>query len=346
MRIPDARGPASAQLTALLADSGGTLEDRTALRPAVDAAIADAADVVRDDDLQLTLFLLYELAYGGVDGGDSLEWDPALLDARAVIERALETALRARVSVPPPPSPDAESVAAALFALTGEDAGPSLARYVAKKATEEQFRELLVLRSVYALKEADPQSWAIPRLHGRAKAALVEVLADEYGDGRPHRMHSAIFAGAMAGAGLDSRYGTYLDAVPALTLASVNVMSLFGLHRRLRGASVGLFAAYEMTSSLPNRQYGNGARRLGYGEDVTWYFDEHVEADAVHEQIAARDLAGGLVEAEPELLGDVLFGAAAGLTVDGWSGGDVHAAWTSGRSALRRALPAVAAAGP
>ena len=53
-------------------------------------------------------------------------------------------------------------------------------------------------------------------------------------------------------------------------------------------------SVYEMTSSLPNRMIGDGFRRLGYGEEVTDYFDEHVEADAVHEQIAGRDLAGGL----------------------------------------------------
>src|SRR3712207_5344992 len=119
-------------------------------------------------------------------------------------------------------------------------------------------------------------------------------------------------------------------------------MSLFGLHRRLRGATVGHLAAFEMTSSLPNRMYGNGFRRLGYDEDVTWYFDEHVEADAVHEQIAARDLAGGLIESEPELLDDLLFGAAACLTVDGWVADHMFDAWTSGRSSLRAPL-AVAA---
>src|SRR3712207_8445227 len=43
-------------------------------------------------------------------------------------------------------------------------------------------------RSIYTLKEADPHSWAIPRLTGRAKAALVEIQSDEYGEGRPGRI--------------------------------------------------------------------------------------------------------------------------------------------------------------
>ena len=76
-------------------------------------------------------------------------------------------------------------------------------------------------------------------------------------------------------------------------------MSMFGLHRRLRGAIVGHLALFEMTSSIPNRRYANGLRRLGFGADATGFFDEHVVADAVHENVAAVDLAGGLADAGP-----------------------------------------------
>src|SRR5699024_3297041 len=106
-----------------------------------------------------------------------------------------------------------------------------------------------------------PHSWAIPRLHGRAKAALVEIQADEYGGGRPERVHAQIYAKAMRGADLDDTYGAYVDVVPAITLASHNMMSMFGLNRRLLGAIVGHLAAFEMTSSIPNRLYGDGLDR-------------------------------------------------------------------------------------
>jgi hypothetical protein len=302
----------------------------------VRAALEQSADVIRDGDLQLALFCLYELQYGGIEGvDDRWEWNPSLLAARAAIEERFERELRERIPTPELPEPGAEAVAEALFALTAADSGPSVSRFIAKKATDEQLHEFLIQRSVYTLKEADPHSWAIPRLRGRAKAALVEIQSDEYGGGRPARVHSAIFAGTMRGMGLDDRYGAYVDQVTPLILASMNTMSLFGLHRRLRGCIVGHLAAYEMTSSIPCRLYGNGFRRLGYGEDVTWYFDEHVEADAVHEQIAGRDLAGGLVESEPGLLADVMFGAAACLAVDGWAGAELLEAWTEGRTSLR-----------
>jgi hypothetical protein len=334
MRRPEPRGPVSAAVVDAL--GGG---DATALLPAAERGVAATSDLLLDDDLQLALFCLYELHYGGFEGvDDDLEWSPPLLAARAPLERAFEAALRAAVPVPERPEPTSSAVARALFALTAADDGPSLSRAVAQRATLEQVREVLVLKSIYTLKEADPHSFGIPRLTGRGKAALVEIQADEYGGGRPVRMHSAIFARTMRAASLDDAYGAYIDAVPAIVLTAVNVMSLFGLHRRLRGAVAGHLAAYEMTSSIPNKFYGNGFRRLGFDADATWYFDEHVEADAVHEQIAGHDLAGGVVEAEPELLDDVLFGAQTVLTLDGVLARQVLDAWGDGRSALRRPL--------
>jgi hypothetical protein len=44
-------------------------------------------------------------------------------------------------------------------------------------------------------------------------------------------------------------------------------------------------------------------------QELVDYYLEHVEADAVHEQLAVRSLAGGLVAEEPELLDDVFLGA-------------------------------------
>jgi hypothetical protein len=102
-------------------------------------------------------------------------------------------------------------------------------------------------------------------LRGRAKAALVEIQFDEYGGGRPERMHAELFRCMMDCVGILSTYGAYGDSVPAVTLATGNLISLYGLHRRLRGALVGHLAAFEMTSSIPNRRYGDGLRRLGAG---------------------------------------------------------------------------------
>jgi hypothetical protein len=319
MKIPAARGPVSEAVTDVL---GGRA---TALPGRLDRCVGND-----DEDLQLTLYVCYELHYGGFDGvDDRWEWDPALIALRRAAEDCFEA------SLPAPPSAAPHEIPAALGALVEADDGPPLSKYVMGRATLEQFREFVMHRSVYQLREADPHTFAIPRLSGRAKAALVEIQADEYGGGRVNRMHAELFRATMHALDLDTAYGAYVERVPAVTLATNNLMSLFGLNRRLRGAATGHLAAYEMTSSLPNRRYGNGLRRLGFGADATRYYDEHVEADAVHEQIAAHDMCGSLCAAEPEQCGPVLLGAASALTLDARFAAHLLEAWSTNRSSLR-----------
>jgi Iron-containing redox enzyme len=319
--LPQARGELSGLLIESLA-----LAPHDLPRPA-----PAGADPLADDDLQLALYLLYELNYrsfAGVD--DRWEWEPSLIAFRAVLEAEFEAALRDAI---PPQSPG--DIPDQLQAILDEPGAPSLSRYLEARATVEQFREFAVHRSAYQLKEADPHSWAIPRLAGRSKVALVEVQFDEYGGGRPDRQHARLFAGVMDALGLDSAYGAYLDLIPSTTLATVNAMSMFGLHRRLRGAIVGNLAALEMDSTLPNRRYGNALRRLGFGKEATDFFDEHVEADAVHESLAAHDLAAALAADEPEIAADILFGARAMTLLDTRVAELILAAWADGRTSLR-----------
>jgi hypothetical protein len=320
-----ARGPLSeALLTALAAEPGTP----------IDAPFADAAHALDGDDLHLALYLCYELHYRGLSGvDDRWEWDPRLIAFRTALEEAYEQALFAAVGEPTD-GVDAAEMDLALRAIAEADDSPSLSKHLERDGTLEQFGEFLIHRSAYQLKEADPHSWALPRLHGRPKAAMVEVQADEYGGGRPDRIHAGLFAKTMDTVGLDSAYGAYLDRIPGITLATVNLMSLCGLHRRRRGAIVGHLALFEMTSSVPNRRYANGLRRLGAPEPALDFFDEHVEADAVHEAIAAVDLAGGLAEQDPSLSPQILWGARALVFVEGRWAGHVLDRWDRGESSL------------
>lgn len=321
---PSPRGPLSAGLLTAFARPPHTL----------DVPLPDpGTDPLTDEDTQLALHLAYELHYRGLPGvDDRWEWEPSLLAVVAALEERVERALDELVDVPDV-APD--EVPAALAALVEQDDSPPLASFLHRTATIGQFREFVAHRSVYHLKEADPHTWAIPRLGGRAKAALVEVQQDEYGNGRPDRMHAVLFANTMRALDLDDTYGAYVDRVPAVTLATSTVPTFFGLHRRRRGALAGHLAALEMTSSLPNRRYGHGLRRLGYDRAATLFYDEHVEADAVHEQVAAHDLCGALATAEPELTGDILVGAACCLKLDGRVGAHLLGRWKQGLSALR-----------
>ena len=332
--MPEPRG----ELSALLVER---LEAPPhALPPALAAFVEDA---LTDDDLHLALYLSYELHYRGLPGVDERwEWEPTLIAHRASWETAFEAALLERLG-PPRPAGAGDGMDLALRAIVDADHGPSLSKYLEREGTVEQVLEFVVHRSAYQLKEADPHSWAIPRLAGAPKAALVEVQADEYGGGRPDRVHAELFGKAMAQLGLDRTYGAYLDRLPGVTLATVNLMSLLGLHRRWRGAIAGHLAAFEMTSSIPNRRYGNALRRLGFGAEATDFFDEHVEADAVHENVAAVDLAGGLARAEPAIAGDVLWGARALVDVEARWARHLLDAWAEGRSSLLAPIDALPA---
>ena len=337
MQTPEPCGPLSRLVVShLRAGHGATVTSRgvAQLRRLVD----QAGDPLHDRDLQLALACCYELHYGGFDDvADDLEWDPTTLALAGLLERALEAGLRAAVGHEGIAGVEPAEVPARLRSLVDQDAeadaGPSLSAFLLRDAEDRHFREFLAQRSVYHLKEADPHTWVIPRLRGRAKAALVEIQADEYGGGRPAAMHASLFAATMRALGLDDSYGAYWADATAETFASVNVMTLFGLHRRLRGAALGHLAALEMTSTLPNRRYGNGLRRLGHDVTATAYFDEHVEADAVHEQVASVDLCGSFARAEPALAGDVLWGADCCLMVDRLSGAALLSAWSRGTTA-------------
>lgn len=341
MHLPSARGPLSDALADVLA--GRAAVDDDGLLGLADGALA-GADLVTDDDVHLSLWLLYELHYRGFDDVDAgLEWEPGLLRVRRALESPFEAELRRLAAPHVAVAREADGdLADRLFGLAAGFEGPSVAKHVHRDATREELLEMMVHRSIYHLKESDPSSWAVPRLTGKPKAALVELLYDEYGGGRPERLHATMFGDALEGCGLDRTYGGYLDRVPGYTLASNNVMSMLGLHRRLRGAAMGHLGAFEATSSLPCRRFAGGVRRLGLPEVVAAYFDEHVEADAVHEQLAFRDICATLVREGQAAEEDVLLGAVLCLLMDTVVGERMLAAWKSGRSSLRGPLSGTA----
>jgi len=326
MKLPEARGPLSARVVELLqADPSG------------DPAPADWAtgvrDVLGDEDFQLALWMLFELHYRGFDDIPDHEWDPHLIALRGGLERRFEEELRSRTSVFVEDAlAGAEDVVDQITLVIDAVDGPNLPRYLQREASREEVVDFMAQRSLYHLKESDPHAFVIPRIDGRAKVALAELQYDEYGAGRPERLHAKLFADALTACGLDTGYGAYVDRVPGHTLAVNNVMSLFGLSRRLRGAALGHLAAFEATSSVPCRRIAGGIERVGLPDVVAAYFHEHVEADAVHEQVAMRDICGSLVDEDPALRRDVLFGVAGCLYLDVLAARGLLGAWQADRA--------------
>ena len=331
MKLPPPRGRLSAWLVTTLTSADPAAQRHEPAPPV--HALVPHRPAWHDDDLQLALWCCYELHYRGFDDVDERwEWNPAVIGFRVTLEQRWLDSLRGlggHEAVP------AAEVARTLTGLTGRTGGPDLAGYLSREANRGQFSEYLAHRSVYQLKEADPHSFGIPRLTGPVKTALVEIQADEYGGGMPERMHAELFRSTMRWAGLDDTYGHYVPAVPAVTLAVSNLMSVFALNRRWLGALLGHLAALEMTSTGPNRRYSAAARRLGAGQAARRYFDEHVQADAVHEQIAAHDLCGSYATQYPGATGDIVFGASCCLALDDALAGYLLSCWRAGRSSLR-----------
>ena len=142
----------------------------------------------------------------------------------------------------------------------------------------------------------------------------------------------------MAALGLDATYGAYLDHIPGVTLATVNLMSLLGLHRRWRGAIVGHLALFEMTSSVPNRRYARRAAPARRSATTAATSSTSTSRPTPSTRsIAAVDLAGGLARQEPELTPDILWGARALVELEAPLG---HAACSRrGRRAAPRCSP-------
>lgn len=319
------RGPLSAAVLAALGSEPGTAV------PPVDVA---SSDPLVDEDLQLALYCCYELHYRGTPGvAAGWEWDPGLLTLRARMEQVFESALRDEVGDLTPTG----DITTWLQSLLADD-GPSTSRWCAERATYEQVCEEAVHRSLYQRKEADPHSWLFPRLDGPAKAALVEIQADEYGHGVLEDIHHELFGTTMERLGLDRTYNAYVDVVPATGLATVNIISMFGLHRRLLGAAVGHLALFEMSSVPVMANHDAALRRLGFDSWTRLYYATHVVADARHQTVAATGLAGGLVVEDPRQEVEVMFGAVALDALESRTTERLLGAWSEGRTALRRPL--------
>jgi len=163
----------------------------------------------------------------------------------------------------------------------------------------------------------------------------VAIEHDEYGAGHGERLHARLFARMMSALDLDPAYGAYLDVAPAVTLATVNAMSLFGLHRSLRGALIGQFASVEITSSPGSARLVRAIKRLHGDDPEGWaFYDEHIEADAVHEQVVRKGVLASFLEDEPDLAADVVFGIQADALINDRLASHMAGAWRAGQSSL------------
>jgi hypothetical protein len=247
------------------------------------------------EDLQLALFVCYELHHNGFPGvDDDWEWDPDLLRLRAVMERVFLDELRGCTAG----GGDVRRELAEL--LTEPIDGVGISQFLAASGEKWQLREYLVLRSAQHQRTADPLARPLPRSRGQRYARL------------------------MAAAGLASGVYSHLDHIPAPMLAVVNLRSLCGLHRGLRGAFAGHQAAEETIAKPESVLLNRALRRLGVPA-----------RGPVREPASWREAVDELLADEPALAGDVVFGIQAAASLEARLAARVLAAWHLGSSTLR-----------
>lgn len=272
----------------------------------------------RSDDFQITLWVLQELGYRPIEGV-AAEWEceRSVVELRGQLEAAQEAELR--------------DECAGFEAVDG----PALSAWMEEHGTLEHMREFVAHRAPYQLKEADPHSFAIPRLAaGRAKSALLKIQLDEYGNGELGESHQELFTETMdaLGVALD------IDTIPAVTLRTNTVLNMFGGQRRLLPALLGHLAVFETTSVEPMARYAQTLRVLlpsDEGTRAARFYDVHVAADAFHGRIAMDEMVAGFIEQYPEEAADVAFGGLAVTLVESELTRHLIACWESGRSSLR-----------
>ena len=174
----------------------------------------------------------------------------------------------------------------------GGDDGPSLSAHLEPAGTLAQARELAIHRSAYQLKEADPHTWGIPRLTGRAKAGHASrSSAASTATATRTRCTPRCSPAPCRRSGSTPATARYLDECRRISLSTCNLISLFGLHRRWRGALVGHLALFEMCSvgadgPLPARRSSASAST----RPATRFYAAHVVADEHHQVVALRDM--------------------------------------------------------
>lgn len=147
--LPTARGALSEFLLDLL-----TSDADPYMIDSVTDVVEPDIDAITDHDFQLSLFVLYELHYRGIDGvDDTWEWSPNLLDLRARLEHRFEQRINTLLG-PAPSVKTLDDVIQVLSDLTAPDPRSRLTSFVARRAEKKHVQELLTHRSVYHLKEA------------------------------------------------------------------------------------------------------------------------------------------------------------------------------------------------
>lgn len=120
-RLPSA-GPICDLVAGLLSNSAQGAALLSAAEEDATRLVASVEDPLADDDLQLALYICFELHYRSFPNVDpAWEWSPTLLSVRALLEEAFLEALEAKLGPSEPVDPN--EVGDHLFRIEAGDEG-------------------------------------------------------------------------------------------------------------------------------------------------------------------------------------------------------------------------------
>ncbi|MCB0966040.1 MAG: iron-containing redox enzyme family protein [Ilumatobacter sp.] len=312
-RLPKPVGPVSAAVVELLTTGVG-------------ASLNMAHPDPFDRDRQLAWFVLNGLSYRGwADVDDEMEWHPLVVEWRRNLEEWFMAHAQEQVWL------HDLSVADAIDRAIAPDGSPSVAGWLAERGRREHLVDAVAMRMPYQMIEADPHTFAVPRLEGDVKRAICDVQAGEYGVGHEFS-HAELYARAASALGLEE--SDVLDRLPGVAFATVNFITACALRRSWRHIVVGQLTLFEMDSVAPNRHMVTACDRIGVPDEVRRFFHVHVLADAEHERMMEDAVVRRLCANDPDCAADVTFGIAAQRWIDRAVAEHATEAWEHGASVL------------
>jgi pyrroloquinoline quinone (PQQ) biosynthesis protein C len=118
---------------------------------------------------------------------------------------------------------------------------------------------------------------------------------DEMGRGNPKGMHGPMLDGVVEALGLD----TAIEDTVWESLALANGMTAMAANRRYAWHAIGALGAIELTAPDRSRATADGLRRLGFGKEVSRYFDLHAVLDVKHSEDWNAKVIAPLVAEDP-----------------------------------------------
>ncbi|WP_107066454.1 iron-containing redox enzyme family protein [Kitasatospora sp. NRRL B-11411] len=241
------------------------------------------------------------------------EWQPLLRDVAALLERAMLDDQLRRIpeeSVSGYPVTGVEYVRWLKTMVSEHPAGwhPLYHEFLPEHGGREELRLLLAQETNLDPRFDDILAVMQIGRHGGEKMEIAANYWDEMGNGDPARVHTLLFARALAAIGVDREYITRTFLPEAGV--SGNLSACLALSRRHYYKAVGYFGVTEYLAPRRFRCVVDSWRRAGLDEVGIVYHDLHIGVDAGHAAGWFKNVVGPLVEADPQVGREIALGAA------------------------------------